>query len=114
MDISIDINDLFGANSLIYENFQKLKGIVSFSKSFTDALTAEITDLRNLTAPYTLLQLAESTGAINQSTQQFIEWLAQFNKFVDAMTFSSSGIVTLGSISLQDAQKAWEESFDPT
>ena len=113
-DISIDINDLFGANSLIYENFQKLKGIVSFSKSFTDALTAEITDLRNLTAPYTLLQLAESTGAINQSTRQFIEWLAQFNKFVDAMTFSSSGIVTLGSISLQDAQKAWEESFDPT
>ena len=113
-DISIDINDLFGENSLIYENFQKLKGIVSFSKSFTDALTAEITDLKKLGAPYTLLRLAESTGAINQSTQQFIEWLAQFNKFVDAMTFSSSGIVTLGSISLQDAQKAWEESFDPT
>jgi Ca2+-binding RTX toxin-like protein len=113
-DISIDINDLFGANSLIYENFQKLKGIVSFSKSFTDALTVEITDLKNLGAPYTLLQLAESTGALNQSTRQFIEWLAQFNKFVDAMTFSSSGIVTLGSISLQDAQKAWEESFDPT
>ena len=113
-NIGIDINDLFGANSLIYENFQKLKGIVSFSKSFTDALTVEITDLKNLGAPYTLLQLAESTGAINQSTRQFIEWLAQFNKFVDAMTFSSSGIVTLGSISLQDAQKAWEESFDPT
>lgn len=113
-NIKIDINDLFGANSLIYENFQKLKGIVSFSKTFTDALTAEITDLKNLGAPYTLLQLAESTGAINQSTRQFIEWLSQFNKFVDAMTFSSSGIVTLGSISLQDAQKAWEKSFDPT
>jgi Ca2+-binding RTX toxin-like protein len=113
-NISIDISELFGRNGLVYDVFQKLKGIVDFSKSFTDALTTEINDLKEIGAPYTILQLAESTGAINQSTRQFIEWLAQFNKFVDAMAFSSSGIVSLGSISLADAAKVWGDSFDPT
>jgi Ca2+-binding RTX toxin-like protein len=111
-NIAVDVSKLFGEGSLIYETFQKLKGIVDFSKGVTDALTTEIATLKELGQPYTLLQLAEKTGVIDPSVTNFIEWVGKFNNVVNSLAFSSEGIVGVGSISLDDTVNILDASFN--
>ncbi len=111
-DLKLDMADLFGAGGTIQTILKGIRGVLDVVAPVTKTLTAEIPTLTEMQLPDTILEIAAEAGVLDQSTQQFLEYVAKVVDVFDAIPIDAEGNFSIGSIKLAGDDNVFDKGFN--